>query len=857
MGKVLRPTTIIPETLYVERSADRQLEQIINDMGRPGYVLVARQMGKTNLLINMKRRRERVGDIVPYFDLTNRFDTPKALFRHIIDSIIEAASLTSVKGQIVNERKEIFSEPNVEYDRHLRVILKAVVPHKIVIVLDEIDSLVSITYSDEVFSQIRSMYFSRINHREYELLTYVLSGVAEPTDLIKDKNISPFNIGEKIYLDDFTYEEFNLLLERAKLPFSKEVGDEIYGWTSGNPRMTWDLCSQVEDQIIEGKIVSKAEVLNAVQKLYLTQFDQAPIDHIRYLAENDAQIRNAVMSIRWGKADTLDEKAKNRLYLAGIGRSAPGQRPAIKNKIIDAALSDAWLTQIAISREGLLEAAEESFQGGRYNEAIRLIEEYAKEAVPAGKLPLPVQLRLGVSRYFSGEFESASDDLRTALAGDLNEEARATCRYYLGSALLKGGNADESIQYFRDAIEHKGRLRLAAKMALGSALLSNDLDKYFDEIILLNNQIIDEVGQSENEEIADIEKAELVASAHFNLAQAFQLKSRDREAGQHLDDALANAPVAYHPAILLKRSGDSSILFKSATEAANIIIENKLVVSQGLSHSLNLSEEILGVALALLITAKDQRLFLRLLDYTRSEIYSERLSNFEILMQLFKSNLKKRTILISLVITALDHFIEGAKPDLLFGALRYSAFYQSGLRKVEAFDRYLVAIKSRVSANSPMDEEDLAVLVNQFYSLFEAKKYRDALAVVDAALIAQPKVVNPAAVYQVVLLYQKFLAHKSLNDTDRGRVAAEKLLREVGDELPEKYRDMSGTIGTFKKRANEYLKATKLDPFRKFGRNERIAVKNVETGAISFVKFKEAEVGLREGRLILSNPTEA
>jgi len=55
MNKILKKYTTIPEHLYVKRAADKQLEEIINDMQRPGYVLVARQMGKTNLLFHAKR----------------------------------------------------------------------------------------------------------------------------------------------------------------------------------------------------------------------------------------------------------------------------------------------------------------------------------------------------------------------------------------------------------------------------------------------------------------------------------------------------------------------------------------------------------------------------------------------------------------------------------------------------------------------------------------------------------------------------------------------------------------------------------------------------------------------------------
>ncbi len=63
MTKILKPYTIIPPDLYVQRDADRQIKNIIKDMGRPGYVLVSRQMGKTNLLLNAKRKLETPNDV--------------------------------------------------------------------------------------------------------------------------------------------------------------------------------------------------------------------------------------------------------------------------------------------------------------------------------------------------------------------------------------------------------------------------------------------------------------------------------------------------------------------------------------------------------------------------------------------------------------------------------------------------------------------------------------------------------------------------------------------------------------------------------------------------------------------------
>ena len=46
MEKRLKKYTSIPPHLYVNRKADEQLNRIVDEMQRPGYVLVARQMGK-------------------------------------------------------------------------------------------------------------------------------------------------------------------------------------------------------------------------------------------------------------------------------------------------------------------------------------------------------------------------------------------------------------------------------------------------------------------------------------------------------------------------------------------------------------------------------------------------------------------------------------------------------------------------------------------------------------------------------------------------------------------------------------------------------------------------------------------
>ncbi|MBB1466727.1 AAA-like domain-containing protein [Vibrio sp. SG41-7] len=202
--KILKKYTTIPPHLYVERSADKQLRDIIEDMQRPGYVLVARQMGKTNLLFNAKRNLETDDRKFVYIDLSNNFETELECYNYIIDSILDVLEeeLWEIRPEI-DEIRSLNRANHVTYTKSLSAILKSL-EKDLVIILDEIDALRTSDYSDNIFAVIRSNYFTRSNFPEFNHLTYMLSGVIEPKDLIKDRNKSPFNIGEKIYLDDFS-----------------------------------------------------------------------------------------------------------------------------------------------------------------------------------------------------------------------------------------------------------------------------------------------------------------------------------------------------------------------------------------------------------------------------------------------------------------------------------------------------------------------------------------------------------------------------------------------------------------------------------------------------------------------------
>lgn len=75
---------------------------------------------------------------------------------------------------------------------------------RVAIFIDEIDSTLKLDFTDDFFAAIRTFYNARASDPIYERLTFVLLGVASPSDLIQNRNLTPFNIGYALDLQELS-----------------------------------------------------------------------------------------------------------------------------------------------------------------------------------------------------------------------------------------------------------------------------------------------------------------------------------------------------------------------------------------------------------------------------------------------------------------------------------------------------------------------------------------------------------------------------------------------------------------------------------------------------------------------------
>src|SRR5207248_3869454 len=114
--------------------------------------------------------------------------------------------------------------------------------------LDEIDVVRSLPFStDEFFAAIRECYNRRAQEPAWARLTFCLLGVASPSDLIQDTRTTPFNIGRRVELTDFTPAEAAPLAEGLgqEEPANRALLDRVLYWTGGHPYLTQRLCQAI------------------------------------------------------------------------------------------------------------------------------------------------------------------------------------------------------------------------------------------------------------------------------------------------------------------------------------------------------------------------------------------------------------------------------------------------------------------------------------------------------------------------------------------------------------------------------------------------------------------------------------
>jgi DNA-binding SARP family transcriptional activator len=223
-------------TFYVVRPADYEFEQAVERGDSIVLVKGARQVGKTSLLARGLQQAREAGARVVVTD-----------FQLLSEShLVSAEALLQVLGGWIAEQLDLDASmgwnsgdgPGLSFRRFMRREVLARVGTRLVWGLDEVDRLFSCTFASEVFGLFRSWHNERALDPAgpWSHLTLAIAYATEAHLFITDLNQSPFNVGTRLNLEDFSFEQVADLNERYGCPLrdSDSVRD-YYRLVGGHP----------------------------------------------------------------------------------------------------------------------------------------------------------------------------------------------------------------------------------------------------------------------------------------------------------------------------------------------------------------------------------------------------------------------------------------------------------------------------------------------------------------------------------------------------------------------------------------------------------------------------------------------
>ena len=340
---------------YIVRDADEDLFSHCF-AGDFCYVLTPRQMGKSSLMVRVARRLQQVSEprfrtaIVDLTEIGQKDITAEQWYYAFVDAVVDELDIGA--GLEAWWEANLTLPPLRRLTKFLGDVLLAECRDKIVIFVDEIDTTIGLPFSDDFFAALRACHNKRATDSEFKRLSFVLLGVATPSQLISDTKRTPFNLGHRIDLDDFTNEQAAPLAEGLNPDAARAQAllSRVLHWSGGHPYLTQKLCEETRtaessssptekfiDDLVDGLLLSPG-ALRSEDNLTFVRNRLADSDHKRAVLKTYRRIREGQTVV-----DEPQSPVHATLKLSGVVKVGPSGEFSVRNHVYEQVFSPAWV----------------------------------------------------------------------------------------------------------------------------------------------------------------------------------------------------------------------------------------------------------------------------------------------------------------------------------------------------------------------------------------------------------------------------------------------------------------------------------------------------------------------------------
>ena len=300
------------DPFYIERNSDVLLREQVLKWGSTTTIRAPRQSGKTSLLVRGLNYAKQQKLATAFIDI-QPFQAEQLTSLDVF--LREFAALLCDELTIPDEEWENAWRGSIGPQQKLtRFLDRKILPQirtQLLLAIDEADSLIRASFSQTFFALVRHWQSRQVSHPDpWQKLNIVMVISTEPYLLINSIEQSPFNVGERLNLADFSFSQIHDLNQRHGLPLREAALSDMMTLLGGHPYL-------VRKTFYE--IVTKRLSWEMVQATAATDkgiFDQH-LKHIYHILHDKADLKAALKTIIRTQR-CFDDAALLRLLNAGI-----------------------------------------------------------------------------------------------------------------------------------------------------------------------------------------------------------------------------------------------------------------------------------------------------------------------------------------------------------------------------------------------------------------------------------------------------------------------------------------------------------------------------------------------------------